>query len=501
MKIVIDRQSDKPIYLQIRDRLQHLIQTGSLQPRQQLPSIRGLADAIQVNKLTVLEAYGMLEAEGLIFARQGAGYFVQPTITAPGQRDSAFAPAQSVIIAQELSGSFYNVYTTMLKANQDADYINFGIGIPHAPDDLARMARRAMTEIGDTLFNYEHPQGLLSLRRQITQLLIQLGLEVLPDDLIVTTGSQQGLALAMHHAIQPGDWVIVESPTYYGILSMLKNLGARVIGIPMTATGMNLELLERYLQSHQPRLIYTISTLHNPTGITTSLEHRQQLLALAEQYQCPILEDNAYEGLSFTAVPPPIKALDHQGWVTYLGTFSKTLMPGLRVGYLVTNSRNQQALIEQKLLQDLSSSTVSQAIVSEYLGSGHYRRHLQHLQERYEQSRNTMLQAMERYFPEEATWTVPQGGLFLWVQLPDGTLVSEICEAAIAHKIVLNDGATFFPDGQGYPALRLSFLHSPEIIERGIQILGNLLKQHLYTHHARSQPANGRSQTAACRIR
>lgn len=495
MKIPIERQSDKPLYLQIRDRLQHLIQSGTLAPGQQLPSIRNLADTIQVNKLTVIEAYGMLEAEGLIHARQGAGYFVNPPLRSVHQRESTFAPAQSVIIPQQSGGSFYNIYTTMLKAHQEEDFINFGLGIPHPPEDMARMARRAMTGVGETLFNYEHPQGLLSLRRQIAQMLIQLGLEVSADDLMITTGSQQGLFLALHHYVRPGDWVIVESPTYYGFLSMLESLGAKVIGIPMAAEGMNLNLLEQYLQSHRPRLIYTISTLHNPTGITTTQSHRAQLLALAERYECPVLEDNAYEGLSFEPVPPPIKALDTQGWVTYLGTFSKTLMPGLRVGYMVMNPRNKQALLEQKLLQDLSSSTVAQAIVSEYLASGHYRRHVNRLQANYLQSRNVMLQAMETHFPEEATWTVPKGGLFLWVQLPDEVSVPDIYQAAIAQKIVLANGTTFFPGEQGYPALRLSFLHGAEAIERGIAILGKILKQ-----HARSRHLVGRSQTAACRM-
>jgi DNA-binding transcriptional MocR family regulator len=309
-------------------------------------------------------------------------------------------------------------------------------------------------------------------------MLIQLGLEVSADDLIITAGSQQGVYLTASHYIRPGDWVIVESPTYPGILAMLEQLGAQVIGIPMTAEGINLTLLEQHLRSHQPKLICTISTLQNPTGITMPQSHRQALLELADRYRCPILEDNAYEGLNFEPVPLPLKAIDQNGWVTYLGTFSKTLMPGLRVGYLVANPDTHRALLEQKLMLDLHASTVSQAIVSEYLASGHHRRHLNHLRATYQQNRNAMLQALEQHFPEAACWTVPQGGIFLWVQLPEQCSVQAICHEALAENILIGNGAAFFPGQQGYPAMRLSFLRPPEEIERGIATLGRIVRSH-----------------------
>jgi len=286
----------------------------------------------------------------------------------------------------------------------------------------------------------------------------------------------QGLSLAVHYYIKPGDWVIVESPTYHGMLSLLCGMGARVIGIPMTAEGMNLELLEQNLYTYRPKLIFTISTLHNPTGITTSQSHRSSLLRLAERYSCVILEDNAYEGLNFEPVPAPIKALDKQNIVTYVGTFSKTLMPGIRVGYLVVTGQHYQPLMERKLLNDLHVSTVSQAIVSEYLASGHYRHHLAHLQTHHRQRRNMMLSALKRHFPTSASWTVPNGGIFLWVQMPAGLPMSEICQKSISQNVFIAEGMPFFPGQQGYPALRLNFSLSPDEIERGISVLGELLK-------------------------
>lgn len=478
MKIFLDRQSPKPIYLQIRDRLSDLIKSGALQAGDRLPSIRSLAESVQVNKLTIIEAYNVLEAEGVICARQGSGYFVNTEPVACTNLKPTFAPAQDVIIKEPGGNTFFDLHMAAVQAQTQPGMINLSFGFPRPPKDITQIAKRALNH-ADALHKYDLPQGQLTLRRQIAQMLVQQGLDVSTEDLIITTGSEQALSLAMHYFVQPGDWVIVEAPTYFGAIAILENLGAKIIGIPMTAEGMNLELLEQYLRSHRPKLIYTISTLHNPTGLTTSPEHRQQLLALTKQYECAILEDNAYEGLNFEPVPAPIKAIDKHDLVTYVGTFSKTLMPGLRVGYMVITGKHYQAILERKLFHDVHVSTVSQAIVSEYLASGHYRRHLNQLRAENIQSRNYIVQAMERYFPKEAKWTVPKGGLFLWVQLPADVPIQAISKEALAQNVLIFCGSAFFPDKQGYSAMRLTFANSPQDIEQGISILGKLLKNNL----------------------
>lgn len=479
MRIPLDRRSPAPVYRQIHDHISRLIQSGMLKPGDRLPSIRAMAENAQVNKLTVIEAYGVLEADGLIYARAGAGYFVSSAPAAPVTTDSQFAPHQEVILPSADEPTFYNSYLNTIQAKYQGDYILFNSGFSQCQvgaEELQRIARRALRQEGMDLFSYDLPQGQGTLRRQIAQLLIQRGLEVSPEDLIVTNGSMQGLSLVMQHLLQPGDWVIVESPTYPGALAQLQQVGARVIGIPMTREGINLELLEQYLHSHRPRLIYTISTLHNPTGITTSQSHRRSLLTLASQYQCTILEDNAYEGLSFSTSHPPIKALDVEDRVIYVGTFAKTLVPGLRIGYLVATGLHYQPLLEHKLLNDLGSSTTSQAIVSEYLSSGYYRRHLTALRTAHLTGHQAMLRSLQQHFPAAASWTVPAGGMFLWVKLPEGLPLPAICAEAIAHKILINPGSLFFPNQQGYPALRLNFAQPIENIERGIAILGQLMR-------------------------
>ncbi|MEO0014723.1 MAG: hypothetical protein RLZZ535_3112 [Cyanobacteriota bacterium] len=481
MKIPIDRQAAKPIYLQIRDRLNRLIKLESFKAGDRLPSIRTLARTLQVNKLTVIEAYSILEADGLIHARPGAGYFINPPATISQQTKSNFAPIQEVVIPENKSISFMEIYQLSVQVKSKPGAIDFSSGFPISSGlkDLQRHARRAMKQVTETLFNYDFPQGQEILRQQTAKMLIQLGLEISAQDLIITNGSKQGLSLVMNYYLQPGDWIVTESPTYYGTLDIIENIGAKIIGIPMQSSGMNLELLEQYLKSHRPKLIYTVSTLQNPTGITTTLQHRQQLLALAEQYGCLILEDNAYEGLNFAPVPPPIKSLDCSDTVIYTGTFSKTLMPGLRVGYLLATGKHYHPLLQQKLFHDLHVSTVSQAIVSEYLASGQHRHHLNHLRSSNLSSRNAMLQGLANYFPDEATWTIPNGGLFLWVQLPPEISLLSLAHQAWSENVFVYPGMPFFPGQKGYNALRLNFSHSPETIDRGLKVLGKLLKQHL----------------------
>lgn len=481
VKIPLNRQSAQPLYLQIRDRIKRLIQSGALQPGDRLPSIRALAQDIQVSPLTVTEAYGVLEGDDLIYARPGSGYFVRtPVARLATPTASAFAPTQTVIIQEQQTSGFCEQFMASLQLQAQPNLIDFSSGFPHLGEqkDFARLARRAVSQAGDALLRYGLPQGQPVLQQQITQMLVHQGLVVAPEQIIITNGSEQGLSLAMQHYLEPGDWVIVESPTYHGAIALLENLGARIIGIPMQADGMNLELLEQYLRSHRPKLIYTISTLHNPTGITTSLDHRRQLIALANQYECPILEDNAYESLHFETVPPPIKALDQQDCVTYVGTFSKTLMPGLRVGYLVAPNSQRQALLRQKLLHDFHVATISQAVVSEYLASGYYRRHLDRLRTHNRQNCELMLQVLSQHFPSGATWTVPQGGLFLWVHFPEPLPLQRISHEAIQQGVLIACGSAFFPGRQGYPALRLNFSQPSGAIAKGVAVLGHLLKQH-----------------------
>ncbi len=478
MLIPVDREAETPIYAQIHARLRHMIESGVLQPGERLPSIRSLAHAIQVNKLTVIEAYNRLLGDGLVESRPGSGYFVETQALPSPRQTPQFAPSQQVIIPSPRSISFFDLYRTMTQVQAQEAVIDFSGGYPNADglDDLLKVTRRVSRNVPEYLLGYGSPEGQATLRLQVAHLLVQLGLEVSPEQLIITNGSMQALSLLVQHLLQPGDWVIVESPTYHGMLSILGRQAVRVIGIPMTAMGMNLTLLAQYLESHRPKLIYTTTTLHNPTGITTPLAHRQALLALAQQYDCLIIEDNAYEGLNFEPVPAPLKALDTDNRVIYTGTFSKAITPGLRVGYMVVTGEHYTSLVERRLLNDLHGSTLSQAVVTEYVAAGYYRRRLVQLQRRNLESRNVMLQALDQAAEWGCSWTVPKGGLFLWLQLPAPLSAEAICREALVRGVFVAPGSRFFPGQQGYPALRLCYALDPVAIAKGIAILTAVIR-------------------------
>ena len=212
VKIPLDRYSPKPVYLQIRDRLSRLIKSRTLQPGERLPSVRSLAESVQVNKMTVVEAYSVLEADGLISARRGSGYFVNSAVTPAAKSGATFAPTQEVIILEQQEVSGFDLYTASRQAQKQEGVIDFSSGFSRSGglEDLQRIARRAVGQATDTLFDYDLPQGQLTLRRQIAQMLVLRGLEVSPEHIIITNGSMQGLSLTIHYHVQPGDWVIVE---------------------------------------------------------------------------------------------------------------------------------------------------------------------------------------------------------------------------------------------------------------------------------------------------
>ena len=224
MKIPLDRKSRKPIYLQIKDKISRLIKSGALQPEEHLPSIRSLANNLQVNKLTILEAYSILEADGIIFSRQGSGYFVNKlniNSTNSTNLKSTFAPVQKVIISESVGNSFFDIHMSAVQAQVNEKIINFSYGLPRPPQDMALIGRRTIINSIDSLFAYDIPHGQEILRRQVAQLLVHQGLEITADNLIITSGCHQALSLTMQYYLQKDDWVIVESPTYHGAISIL----------------------------------------------------------------------------------------------------------------------------------------------------------------------------------------------------------------------------------------------------------------------------------------
>jgi GntR family transcriptional regulator/MocR family aminotransferase len=318
------------------------------------------------------------------------------------------------------------------------------------------------------------------LRATIAHVLASQGLQARAENILITAGSQQALSLVSQLLLKLGDTILVESPTYSGALELFRALGYAVIGIPMDKKGMQVEHLEKLLQQHHPKLIYTIPNFHNPTGTCLDSQRRHDLIVLADRYNIPILEDDFVGDLRYDGrAQPSLKALDPGGRVIYANTFSKMLMPGLRVGYLFIEGPVYDSLVNFKRVNDLASSTLIQRALEAYVTVGRYQVHLRRSCQVFRKRRDAMVAAIERFLPDDVEFEVPQGGLFLWVRLPGELSAVELLKTACKEGVDFVPGSRFFPDErQGADWMRLNFVvHSPEEIEEGIKRLGMAMKQ------------------------
>lgn len=480
MRIPLDRQSTDPLYRQIEAHLRQGILSGNLPPETRLPATRRLAMDLGVNRITVETAYAELEADGLIAARVGSGTFVLPPLPSlSAEVPDAPWPLWQQGLRVGHAASEKPTPDDLLAAARHSDPIAFagGIGDPRLfpVEDFRKSLQDVLRRDGVAALEYGEPQGYAPLRGTLAHVLASQGLQVRPENLLITSGSQQALALVAQFLLQPGDVVLVESPTYAGALGLFRGLGLNVVGIPTDALGMQVEHLERLLQQHHPKLIYTIPTFHNPTGACLSAPRRRQLIGLADRYNVPILEDDFVGDLRYEGrAQPALKALDPGGRVIYVSTFSKMLMPGLRVGFLAADGPVYEGLVGLKRVVDLATSNLLQRALEAYVTVGRYQAHLRHAVRIYRKRRDAMLRAIARHLPAGVRAHPPQGGLFIWLGLPDDlsaeALLPRACEAGVSFA----PGGRFFPDGaEGERYLRLNFTaQPPEAIEEGIRRLG-----------------------------
>src|SRR5438093_381348 len=323
-------------------------------------------------------------------------------------------------------------------------------------------------------------------RDELVKWMAKDGIHVSRDQVLVTLGSQQGLDLVGRVFLDPGDLVIVELPSYMAALQVFRSYRAEMRGVPQDDAGMRADVLEETLarlarDGRRPKLIYVVPDFQNPSGVTMSNDRRLRLLQLARQYRTLVVEDNPYRELSFEgAPPPPLAALDREGRVIYLSTFSKTLCPGLRIAWIAASVEFIGRFVTAKQGMDLCCPALTQAIAAEFCAAGHLSSRVGAIVERYRRKRDTMLTALAREMPPGVTWTHPQGGLFLWVRLPDGMDTERLLPLAVEEGVAYVVGAGFHADGGGRNAMRLnfSFPSEPEI-EEGVRRLARLVQRNL----------------------
>jgi len=380
----------------------------------------------------------------------------------------------------------------LLKLTEKPEIISFAGGLP-APEvfpleEFRAACGRVLRDYGAQALQYSTTEGFFPLRELIARHAARYGIEVTPDNVFITSGSQQALDLLGKIFINPGDRILVESPTYLGALQAWNAYGAEYVPVPMDEHGMRTDALEEALRAG-PKFIYVLPNFQNPTGVTLSRERRQQLIELADQYGVPIVEDDPYGQLRYEGDHlPSVVVLDGQyrndchpcyrGNVIYLSTFSKILAPGLRLAWVIAPPEVIRKLVQAKQGADLHTATFNQLVAYEVAHGGFLDRHIQRIRDVYRERRDVMLAAMDRCFPPGVDWTQPEGGLFLWGILPDTMKSADVLKAAIEEKVAFVPGQPFFPCGGGHNTMRINFSNaSPENIRTGIARLGNVLYQ------------------------
>jgi len=380
----------------------------------------------------------------------------------------------------------------LLKVTADPEIISLGGGLP-APEvfplaELEAAADRVIQQHGRAALQYGPTEGYLPLREMLVRHMARYGIEVTPANVLITSGAQQGLDLVGKLFLNAGDRVLTEQPTYLGALQAFTSYQARYLTVPIDDDGMRVDLLEAALRAG-PKFIYVLPNFQNPGGVTLSLERRRRLVELASHYGVPVVEDDPYGQLRYEGKHlPPLVKIDAEyhgcshgerpfrGGVLYLGTLSKTLAPGLRIGWVVAPEEIMARLVQMKQGADLHTSTFTQMVAYETARGGFLDRHVRRIREVYSERRNAMLAALDRYFPPGVQWTRPQGGLFLWVTLPEGCSSTELFQEALKEKVAFIPGNAFHPCGGGERTMRLNFSYcTPDLIEEGIRRLGGVI--------------------------
>src|SRR5579883_2480452 len=495
--VQLERTHGKPLYQQISHGLREAILSGQLAEGTRLPTERALAHELKVNRTTIMNAYNELASEGLIEGHVGRGTVVKRSYVS---EDEEYAdqdmPSWLLGLAASddtIFGPDARILSEISMLDERSEIISFARGAPASdmlPAELLRMlVDDGLADARESALGYCPVEGLQALRRQIAIHMRTRGVMVDVQNILILSGSTQGIGLIGRFLLNSGDEVVVEVPTYLGALQTFRALGARIIGVPTDKDGMRVDLLESILARRQPRFIYTLPTFQNPTGVILSPERRRRLLQLSKRYQIPILEDDPYGELYFEGKEPqPLKAQDTGGNVLYLSTYSKILAPGLRVAWLAAPEPVIERLSLHKQAFDLNSNALGQWCVSEILRQGLLDDHLVMLRQAYKRKRDLTLDAIRRYWPREVRVNVPNGGFHLWCRLPQDLRARALLREAAQYRVGFVIGEPFHVDGGGQQHFRLSYAYpKEEHIEEGIRRIGEAINNLMARRSSREE--------------
>lgn len=471
-------EADTPVYKQIIAYIKEKIAHGEWPIGFRIPTERALAEQLGVNRSTVTAAFAELAAEGLIQGKRGSGTRVINNtwmLLASAKPPDWHAYVQSGVYRPNLS---------MIQRINEEEFvpgiIRLGTG-EIAPDMfpssmmkevLARTAKRIKS------FGYEEPQGLYELRQAVCRHVASLGIQTSPSSVLIVSGALQALHLISVGLLPQGAAVLLEKPSYLYSVRVFQSAGIQLFGMPeMNAPGLVDTTLSHYKKKSGALLLYTIPSFHNPTGRLMEEETRKQLLTACERERLPVIEDDVYGELWLDEQPPaPLKAGDKNGLVLYMGSLSKTLSPGLRIGWLIGPEPVIRRLADIKMQTDYGSSSLSQSVAYEWLSSGLYEEHVMQVRDKLRMRREQAVGALSRHMKGLAEWDIPGGSFYIWLRLIPDVSMPRLFDKALRQGILLNPGTIYHPEERHH--IRLSYAYaSPQELEEGIHRLSLLVKE------------------------
>ena len=476
-----DPDAPEPLYEQLGGYVRGLIETGRLAPGQKLPATRELARALGLGRNTVNLAYDGLVESGLVTAHVGQGTFV--AIPSTGAASEPSSARSRGFVWESLFSKRGHLRLLPGRTPEPAEGVRFDLRAGRVEagalplDVLRRAAARAVREL-PTLANRMEPGGSRALRAEVARSLVARGIACAADDVLVVHGAQQALDLVARTLLDPGDAVVVEQPGYFGAPLAFGASQATLVGVGVDGEGLRADELERILRARRVKLVYSTPAVQCPTGVVMSEARRAELLELADASQTPVLEDDYDCQLRLGAkTPPALKAMDAAGQVIYVGTFSKALFPGVRLGYVVAAPALRRRLKLAQLVSDFGCSKLDEALLLDLMRSGALQRHVRRMRRVYGERLDALAGTLRAELPEEVVLSRPAGGTSLWLSLPEAVDAAQVHTRAAEVGIAYTRGEEFFLDERGERHLYLSFAcHEPPELAEAAEAIADIVR-------------------------
>ena len=467
-RVALDKGEAVPMYQQLGDAICRMAEEGYLKPNEKLPPIRKLAEALGVNNVTVVNAYKYLESKKIVYSAIGSGTYL-------AELHVKDRPLVSVDVLQR------QMQMRLNGQEGNGEIINFAKGSAPAAlfpvDAFKELFNQVLERDRGNAFGNEHIQGYGPLREALCDYAAGFGIAATSDRIQVISGAQQGIDIIAKAVLSPGDVVLVESPTYYGAAGAFLSRGAQLVEAPLQEDGLDIARLTALIKAYRPKILYTMPYFQTPTCINTSMEKKRKILELAYQYDFYVMEEDNQSDFNFSETEiVPLKALDYKNKVIYIKSFSRILMPGLRLGFMILPKAALTQVLSAKYTTDIETSGFMQKAFHLFLNSREWDIHMAKMRRMYRERYDAMSKAVRRYLQKGFDYKIPGGGLHFWLALNEEQGANQFCNQLAQRGVVVYPGSFFMLDGRDIPNIRLSFANVEEDrIEEGVRRIGQAM--------------------------